>query len=326
MKWRSRWLIPCLIALVAVLAALSIVTGKAVLGWNELVEQDPAVHAILLELRLPRTLLAILIGCGLGAAGAAMQGYLRNPLADPGVLGVSSTAALGAILSMFFGVAGRIPWVLPVCGVAGAVAGMGLLFAFAGSAASPLVLVLSGVAVSSLATAGMALALSLAPNPWAAGELIQWLLGTLTDRGNEELLFAAPLTLAGGVLIWTARHALDALTLGELGARSLGVNLTRAQWRLAIGVGLIVGAGVAVSGVIGFVGLVVPHLLRPAVGARPAALLVPSALGGAALLLAGDIVVRLLPGASELQVGVAMAFLGAPFFLMLLLSLRRRLA
>jgi iron complex transport system permease protein len=323
---RAGWLVPGLIALTVLLAAISVATGKVVLGWDVFWRQDALARAILLELRLPRTLLAILIGYGLGAAGAAMQGYLRNPLADPGVLGVSSMAALGAVLSMFFEVAGAYFWALPLCAVAGGVIGMLLLFALAGSAASPLVLVLAGVILSAIATAGMALALSMAPSPWASGEIIRWLLGALTDRSIEELLFAAPIIIVGSVLLFRSRSALDALTLGELGARSLGIDLNRAQRELALGVGLIVGACVAVAGVIGFVGLVVPHLLRPLVGARPGTLLLPSALGGAALLLAGDVIVRLLPGGSELQVGVAMSLVGAPFFLALLLSLRRRLA
>jgi iron complex transport system permease protein len=191
--------------------------------------------------------------------------------------------------------------------------------------ASPLVLLLAGVILSALATSGMALALSMAPSPWASNEIILWLLGALTDRSIDELLFASPLVLTGSILLYRTRGALDALTLGELGARSLGIDLNRAQRELALGVGLIVGACVAVAGVIGFVGLVVPHLLRPLVGARSGALLLPSALGGAALLLAGDVVVRLLPGGSELQVGVAMSLIGAPFFLVLLLSMRRRI-
>ncbi len=321
----TRRLTLLLLILMTVLAALSIATGKAVLSWESFVNGDPLTRNIFVELRLPRTVLAALIGGGLGLTGAAMQGYLRNPLADPGVLGISSAAALGAVLSMFFGVAGAHVWVLPLSGIAGAVCGLLLLFALAGAAASPMVLVLAGVAVGSLTTAGTALALSLAPSPWAAGELVKWLLGALSDRGNEELFMAAPVILAGAGLVLTSRHALDALTLGEVGARSLGIDLQRAQWQLAIGVGCIVGASVAVAGVIGFVGLVVPHLLRPLVGARPSALLIPSAAGGACLLLAGDIVVRVLPGGSELQVGVAMALLGGPFFLALLLSLRRRL-
>ena len=166
--------------------------------------------------------------------------------------------------------------------------------------------------------------LSLSPSPWAAGEIVRWLLGALADRSLDDLTIAAPLIVVGALLILTSRRALDALTLGETGARSLGIDLGRAQRQLAAGIGLVVGGSVAVTGIIGFVGLVVPHLLRPLVGSRPSALLVPSAVGGAALVLAGDVIVRLLPGGSEVQLGVVMSLIGAPFFFVLLYSMRRQ--
>ena len=177
-------------------------------------------------------------------------------------------AALGAVISIFFGIAGTNPWSLPLFGVAGGVVGMAALFLLSGVTASVLTLVLSGVILSALAVAGISLALSLSPSPWAAAEIIRWLLGALTDRSLDDVVIAAPLIVAGSVLIYSCRRSLDALTLGEMGARSLGVNLDRVQWRLAGGVGLVVGASVAVTGIVGFVGLVVPHLLRPCVGAR----------------------------------------------------------
>ena len=319
-----RWIMPSLLALVMLLAIASIVVGRIVLGWNVWFDQDAIGRTILLELRLPRALLGIAIGAALGLAGAAMQGYLRNPLADPGTLGVSSMAAFGAVLSIFFGIADLQPWILPASGVAGAMVGMVALFLLAGVTASALTLVLSGVILSSIAVAGIALVLSLSPSPWAAGEIVRWLLGALADRSLDDLLISTPLIAIGAVLILGARRALDALTLGEAGARSLGIDLGRAQWQLAGGVGLVVGASVAVSGIIGFVGLVVPHLLRPLVGAKPSALLIPSAVGGAALVLAGDVVVRLLPGGSEVQLGVVMSLIGAPFFFALLYSMRRQ--
>ena len=320
----QRWIMPALLVLVLLLAVASIAVGRIVLGWNVWLDQDAIGRTILLELRLPRALLGIVIGAALGLAGAALQGYLRNPLADPGTLGVSSTAALGAVLSIFFGVADLHPWVLPLSGVAGAMLGMLALFLLAGLTASALTLVLSGVILSAIAVAGIALVLSLSPSPWAAGEIVRWLLGALADRSLDDLGLATPLIAIGAALILSSRRALDALTLGEIGARSLGIDLGRAQWQLAGGIGLVVGASVAVSGIIGFVGLVVPHLLRPLVGARPSALLVPSAVGGAALVLAGDVVVRLLPGGSEVQLGVVMSLIGAPFFFALLYSMRRQ--
>jgi iron complex transport system permease protein len=320
----QRWIVPSLLALVLVLAVASIAVGRIVLDWNVWLDQDAIGRTILLELRLPRALLGVTIGAALGLAGAALQGYLRNPLADPGTLGVSSMAAFGAVLSIFLGIADLHPWVLPASGVAGAMLGMAALFLLAGVTASALTLVLSGVILSAIAVAGIALVLSLSPSPWAAGEIVRWLLGALADRSLDDLLLCTPLIAIGAALIFGSRRALDALTLGEMGARSLGIDLGRAQWLLACGVGLVVGASVAVSGIIGFVGLVVPHLLRPLVGARPAALLIPSAVGGAALVLAGDVLVRLLPGGSEVQLGVVMSLIGAPFFFALLYSMRRQ--
>jgi iron complex transport system permease protein len=319
-----RWIMPSLLVLVALLAVASIAVGRIVLGWNVWLDQDAIGRTILLELRLPRALLGVAIGAALGLAGAALQGYLRNPLADPGTLGVSSMAAFGAVLSIFFGAADLHPWVLPISGVAGAIVGMGALFLLAGMTASALTLVLSGVILSAIAVAGIALVLSLSPSPWAAGEIVRWLLGALADRSLDDLFISTPLIVVGAAMILISRRALDALTLGEIGARSLGIDLGRAQWQLAGGVGLVVGASVAVSGIIGFVGLVVPHLLRPLVGAKPSALLVPSAVGGAALVLAGDVMVRLLPGGSEVQLGVVMSLIGAPFFFALLYSMRRQ--
>jgi iron complex transport system permease protein len=320
----QRWTMPALLALVLLLAVASIAIGRIVLGWNVWIDQDAIGRTILLELRIPRALLGVVIGAALGLSGAALQGYLRNPLADPGTLGVSSMAAFGAVLSIFFGVADFHPWLLPSSGIAGAMVGMATLFLLAGRTASALTLVLSGVILSSVAVAGIALMLSLSPNPWAAGEIVHWLLGALTDRSLDDLAICTPPIVIGTGLVLASRRALDALTLGEMGARSLGIDLGRAQWQLAAGVGLVVGGSVAVSGIIGFVGLVVPHLLRPLVGARPSALLVPSAVGGAALVLAGDVIVRLLPGGSEVQLGVVMSLIGAPFFFALLYSMRRQ--
>lgn len=321
----QRWMTPALMVLVLVLAIGSVLIGKITLTWDVWSHQDEVSRAILLELRVPRAVLGVLIGAALGLAGAAMQGYLRNALADPGTLGVSSSAALGAVLSIFFGIADLHPWALPLSGVAGGIIGMAALFMLAGLAASVLTLVLSGIILTAIAVAGISLALSLSPSPWAAGEIVRWMLGALTDRSLDDLTIAGPVILVGSIAILGSRQSMDALTLGEAGARSLGIDLNRTQWLLCLGVGLVVGASVAVTGIIGFVGLVVPHLLRPIVGARPGALLIPSAIGGAALVLAGDIVVRLLPGGSELQLGVVMSLIGAPFFFALLYSQRRRL-
>lgn len=316
-----------LAVLIALLALLSLSAGRVWIplsAWSA--GPDDPRAAILFGLRLPRTLLAMAVGGALGLSGAALQGYTRNPLADPGVLGVSSMAALGAVVTLYFGMTTTAPWLLPAAAVAGASIGVGLLLLLAGLTGGAVTFVLSGVILQVLAGSGVALALSLAPNPWAAGEIINWLMGSLQDRSVQELAWAGPLALVGCAVTLAAAPALDALTLGETGARSLGARLGRARLLLAIGVGLATGGCVAATGVIGFVGLITPHLIRPLVGARPGALLLPSALGGAALVLAADVLVRLIPSAEEVRLGVAMSVLGAPFFLALLISLRRRFA
>lgn len=313
-----------LAVVLVVLSILSLSIGRV---WVPFVAWfDPGSDPrwpILLELRAPRTMLALLIGGALGLSGAALQGYTRNPLADPGVLGVSAMAALGAVLTLYYGVAALAPWALPVAAVAGALLGVLVLMLLSGTASSMVSFLLAGAILSVVASAGVTLALSLAPNPWAVAEIVDWLMGSIEDRGWPEVRMAAPLIGLGCVLLLTTGRALDALTLGETGARSLGVALERTRWTLAAGVALAAGACVAVTGVIGFVGLVTPHVLRPLVGARPGALLGPSILGGAVIVLAADILVRLSPSAAEVKLGVAMAAFGAPFFLVLLLRLRK---
>jgi iron complex transport system permease protein len=242
------------------------------------------------------------------------------------VLGISSTAGLGAVVVLYFGLSAASPWLLPAGAMAGGAAGLLLLLALAGSSSSVVTFVLAGIVIQTMATAATTLALNLAPTPWAVDEIVNWLLGAVADRSFEEVKLAAPFIAVGLALLLTTRRALDALTLGELGARALGVDLAAVRLRLAAGVALAVGASVAVTGVIGFVGLITPHLLRPWFGGRPGDLVVPSAIGGAILLLAADILVRLTPAAVEIRLGAAMAVLGGPFFLALLLRMRRRIA
>lgn len=285
----------------------------------------PNAGVIFMELRLPRAALALTLGAGLGAAGAAMQGYLRNPLADPGLFGIAPGAALGAVLSFWTGWSAT-PWALPLFALIGAGGAMAMLATIAGRNGGVLLFTLAGMMLASLAGALMSLAISLSPTPFAMSEIVTWLMGALTDRGWPEVWVAAPLTLAGIVLLVLAGRALDALTLGELAARSLGMDPRRLQLLMIGGVGLTVGAGVAVAGIIGFVGLVVPHMLRPFTDRRPSQLIVPSALAGALLLLVADCLCRVLPLQSELRLGIALSLLGAPFFLALLLRLRRELA
>lgn len=324
--------------LLAVLLPLSLLAGRV---WiYPFASTGPANAALILaELRLPRAVLAITIGAGLGAAGAAMQGYLRNPLADPGLFGIAPMAALGAVAS--FWLAPLIPpafaaWSLPVMALAGAGLGMASLALIAGRTASDAagglgggagggiaLFTLAGLMLASLAGALTALAITLAPNPFALSEIVLWLNGALTDRSWREVAIAAPLTAAGIAVLALAARSLDALTLGEEAARSMGLDPARLLVLLVAGVGLTVGAGVAVAGIIGFVGLIVPHLVRPLTDRLPSSLLLPSALAGACLVLAADSAVRILPLVTELRLGIALSLIGAPFFGWLLIGMRR---
>ncbi|WP_309646160.1 iron ABC transporter permease [Phenylobacterium sp.] len=315
-----------LLALSVLLAFVSMAAGRVWVPFSDWTDPSDPHWAIVFELRLPRTILAIAVGAALGMSGAAMQGYTRNPLADPGALGVSSMAALGAVLTLYLGAGASQPWVIATAAMIGAFIAVFLLLALSGQASSIVTFILAGVILQTVAGAGVALALSLAPNPWAVNEIVNWLMGSLADRSVGEVQMALPLIVVGCGLLLLIGRGLDALTLGETGARSLGINMTATRWLLAVGVALTAGASVAVTGVIGFVGLIVPHLLRPLVGARPGGLLLPSAIGGAVLVLAADVAVRLTPAAGEVKLGVAMAVLGGPFFFALLLSLRKRIA
>lgn len=305
--------------LCAALALASLALGPVDLA--ALWARDPQLaRTLFIELRLPRTGLALLIGAGLGASGAAAQALFRNPLASPDVLGPSLGAALGAVLSGYFLGAGVIG--MGLGGLAGAALALLLLLALAGRGAGTTRLVLAGVAVSMLLGVAINLALSLAPSPFALYDLMFWLMGSLNDRSLPQLALAGPLILLGIALLLRAGPALDALALGEEVAHSLGVGIAGVQARVVLAIALATGAGVAVAGSIGFIGLVVPHLVRPRVGHRPGAAIAPSALAGAALLTAADIAVRLVPAGIDLRLGVLTALIGAPFFLLLILRSR----
>jgi iron complex transport system permease protein len=316
-----------LVALSGVLAVLSLCMGPS--GFSpgivlQALRGEETGRLILIELRLPRLLLGLLVGGTLGLAGATLQGLFRNPLAEPGVIGVSGCAALGAVIAFYTGFSAAIPLGLPLGGVAGALIAIALLLLLAARDPRISTLLLAGVALSALASALTALALNLSPNPYATVEVVFWLLGSLSDRSLEHVWLALPFILIGGALMLACASGLEALTLGEDTARSLGISISRLRRLAVIGVALAVGASVAVSGAIGFVGLIVPHLLRPLVGYRPGPLLLISIPGGACLTLAADIAVRLIGGEVELRLGVATALIGAPFFLYLVLNLARR--
>lgn len=323
-------LLVLLSAALLVLMLASLLTGPAHLGLAGSVHAlfaggDEAAMLIMREIRLPRALLAALVGFSLGVSGAALQGFLRNPLAEPGIIGVSASAALGAVLMFYTGIAGASLLALPAGALAGAGLSVIVLLAVAAAQTSTITLILAGVALSSLAAALTSLVLNLSPNPYASYEIIFWLLGSVKDRTMDHVWLALPLMVAGWACLWSARRALDALSLGEEGAAGLGINMARARLLVIAGVALAVGAATAVTGAIGFIGLIVPHLLRPLTDRLPGNLLLPSGLGGAALLVGADIVARTSIIERELNVGVVTALIGAPFFLWLVVRSRREM-
>src|SRR5215204_2030020 len=324
------WLVPVLIALVALLALASLAIGPAPippwLAFKALVADQGNATIIVRDLRLPRTLLGILIGGTLGATGAALQGLLRNPLADSSVFGAPQAAALGAVLVLYFGLAGALSFALPLAAILGALVSIALVVAVAGRDGSTVVLVLAGLAIGSLAGAATSLAISLSPNPFAITEIVFWLLGSLEDRAMTHVLLAAPFLVIAGGLLLTTGPALRALTLGDEAAASLGVNVGRTRLVIVGASAVGAGASVAVAGAIGFVGLVAPHLVRPLCGYDPARTLMPATLAGAALLLAADCAVRLIPSGAEVRIGVLTALLGVPVFLWIIARRRGELA
>ena len=314
-------------AAVIVLFFGSLLIGPAGLGFGESLAalvsgQGGAVVLVMQEIRLPRALLGLMTGAALGLSGAAMQGYLRNPLAEPGLIGVSASAALGAVLALQTGLATLFALALPLSALAGAAIAVLLILGLAGPRGGALALILAGVAISALAAALTSLVLNLSPNPFAAMEIVYWMMGSLADRSMDHVWLAAPFMLLGLAMLLSLGRSFDALTLGEDAAASMGVNLARLRLVLIGGTALAVGASVSVAGSIGFVGLVVPHVLRPLVGAQPSRLLPASALGGAAVVLAADIAVRLIAPDQDLKLGVLTALIGAPFFLHLIWRLR----
>jgi iron complex transport system permease protein len=317
-------------ALVALLALGSLGVGPVKLSPLTVIDAlfgggTEVQQTIVREIRLPRAILGLAIGAILGLSGAALQGLLRNPLASPSLFGAPQSAAFGAVLMISLGLADVRSYALPVAGIVMAFASVFVLLAIAGRNAGLLLLILSGLAISSLAGAATALVMNLSPNPFAALEIAFWLLGSLEDRSFRHVMLALPFIIAGAVVLLSQRSAFRALSLGEETAQSLGVDVGRLRLLVITGVALGVGGAVSVTGTIGFIGLVAPHLVRPLIGHDPARLLVPSALTGAALLLAADIAVRIIPSTSDIKVGVLTSIIGVPFFLYLIARERRSL-
>ena len=319
-----------LVVLVALLALVSLGTGPVRLSPLTVIDAlfgggSDVQQVIVREIRLPRTILGLAIGAILGLSGAALQGLLRNPLASPSLFGAPQSAAFGAVLVIAFGLADVRSWALPVAAIVAAFASVFVLLGVAGRNAGLLILILAGLAISSLAGAATALVMNLSSNPFVVLEIAFWLLGSLEDRSFRHVLLALPFIVAGAIILMSQRNAFRALSLGEETAQSLGVDVGRLRLWVILGTALGVGGAVAVAGTIGFIGLVAPHLVRPLIGHDPARLLVPSAFTGAALLVAADIAVRIIPSTSDIKVGVLTSIIGVPFFLYLIMRERRAL-
>ncbi len=321
-------LVSALTALVGAAMVLSLVTGPSSLAPGDalaalIADSDGPETIVMREIRLPRAVMGALVGASLGLSGAAMQGLLRNPLAEPGLIGVSASAALGAVIALQTGLVAAFALALPFAALLGAAAAVTLLLGLAGARGSSLVLILAGIAISALAAALTALVLNLSPNPYAASEIIFWMMGSLADRSWTHVYLALPLMAAGAVCLLLTGRGLDALTLGEDAAEALGVGLIRLRLLVVGGTALMVGAATAVTGAIGFVGLVVPHILRPLTGGVPSRLLPAAALGGAAMVLIADALSQWVLPDRDLKLGVLTAFIGAPVFLHLIFRTRR---
>ncbi|MDH3634593.1 MAG: iron ABC transporter permease [Gammaproteobacteria bacterium] len=319
-------LLPLLLVVLAFalgVGAVDIDLGKAI---RDIVNQQTSIEMLILhDIRLPRALLAGLVGGTLGLAGAALQGLLRNPLAEPGIIGISNGAALGAVIVFYYGLAGSAWFVLPLGGLVGALLAVSCIFLLVGQSRSIITLILAGVAINAIGGALIALALNFAESPYAMQEIVFWLLGSVANRSFNELYIALPFLVLGWAMMLYCGRFLNALTLGEETAKSLGFNVVRMRLVLILGVAASVGAAVSVAGNIGFIGLVVPHLVRPFVAYEPRRLLLASGLVGAILLLIADIAVQSLPTAAEMKLGVITSLVGAPFFLLLILKSRNTL-
>ena len=308
---------------------LACLIGTAPLGVGELAAAlvgagDPAHRVIVWEIRLPRALAALLVGVALGASGAALQGLLRNPLAEPGVLGVSAMASLAACVAIYWGLVAQFAPALPLAAIGGALVATVLLVLAAARARTVVALLLVGVGLSSFAGALMSLLLNFAPTPFSLADMVTWAMGSVANRSLDDIALAAPFLLAGLALLALAAPALAVLGAGEEVAASMGVDVRRMRWLVVAGSGLATGAAVALAGAVGFVGIVAPHLVRPLTGQDPGRALVPSALLGGVILVLADLLVRLVPSDQELKLGVVAALIGAPAFVAIALRHGRR--
>ena len=314
-------------ALLLLVSWVSLTLGTANLSaaevWSGLTGSgEDAVTIIVRELRLPRLILGLMAGATLGVTGAALQGLLRNPLADPGVIGVTSAAGLGAVIAIYFGLAATHALAVPLLSMAMAGLATLILFFLALRDASALTLILAGVGISSLATAFISLVLNFAPTPGSLQDMVMWILGSLDNRTTTDLALAGPFVILGWLMLVGTGRGLDALSLGEDAARSLGVNLRRLQLQIILATACSVGAVISVCGNIGFIGLIVPHMVRAFMGHAPGRIMLPSALLGGSILLLADMVTRLGTLYGPLRLGVVTAIIGAPVFLLIVYRTR----
>ena len=324
---RDSLLMPALIiaSVIALIAACFL--GSTALPADRLLSAlfggaNAGDRLVVWQIRLPRAIAAYIVGAALGISGAALQGLLRNPLAEPGVLGVSASASLMATFSLYYGIATITPWALPIAAIIGALTATAVITIAALRTQSVVTLILIGVGLSSFAGAAMSLLMNLAPNPFSLSDMINWMLGSVANRSFDEIRLAAPFILAGGLILFVTRRGLSALTLGEEAASGIGLDLRRQRIATVVGAGLSTGGAVALAGAIGFVGIVAPHIIRPFVGHDPARSLIPSALLSGLILVVADIFVRLIPTSSELKLGVVAALIGAPAFVWIAMQRR----
>ncbi len=281
------------------------------------------VTIIVRELRLPRVILGIVIGAAMGVSGAALQGVLRNPLADPGVVGVSASAALGAVIAIHLGLVAIWPLSISIFAMAGALAATAILFIISARDSSVLMLILVGIGISSLAMAAISLVMNMADNPMSIRDMIMWMLGSLENRTVTDLLLAVPFIIIGWLMMINIGQGLNALSVGEDTAQTMGIDIKSLKLRVVVGSAISVGAAVAVCGSIGFVGLVVPHMVRALITNEPGRILIPSALLGGLLLTLADVVTRMPILSTDLRLGVVTSLIGAPAFLYIIYKTRR---
>ena len=325
----THYLTPLLVFFLLLIAWISLAYGSTSVGvfdglsaWFNNEQSEAAL--IIGEIRLPRTLLALIVGAALGISGAALQGLLRNPLAEPGLVGASQGAALGAATVFYYGVFASLGTLATaVAGLLGAGAALLFMLLLAGSG-RPALVIMAGLAISTVAGAALAVVLNFAPNPYAMQELVFWLMGSVSNRGLDSLIILFPALIIGCALILSQRRLLAALSLGEPVAESMGFSVKKGSRITVLGAACLVGSSVSVAGAIGFIGLLVPHMLRPFVGHRPDKLLIPAALLGAILVCLADIAVRGMPLGRELKLGVLTSLIGAPFFVWLVWKERKR--